>query len=365
MPLEPYKRGSTWWAKGRVEFNGTPITDYMRVSTGSSSEEGARRWIEAKTQRSIRGHLLGSQANQLTFSEAVELYDAKPKEARYLLKILDELSARVVNEITPKEIRDLGPKYYPNASTDTWFRQVVTPVRSVINNAAELGRCHPIKVKHYSKSERIAQDAARGHRSRRERQAADRAWVDAFCTHADPYNAALLRFMFETGARIDQAISLLPEDCDLMNQRVWLKAQKGHEAQWVKISRAMMVELANLPPKRPHNRKTDHRGEARVFGYGDRSGYRKAWATICQKAGIPYMSAHDAGRAGFYTELRVRQGIDPISAAKAGRWTNSVLPDQRYARPEDNELEMREKFRTDPVQNHIIDADKYPKRKRK
>jgi len=41
-----------------------------------------------------------------------------------------------------------------------------------------------------------------------ERKPADKEWIDAFCRAADPYNAALVRFMFETAVRIDQAVSL-------------------------------------------------------------------------------------------------------------------------------------------------------------
>src|SRR5690348_12660578 len=43
--LKPYRRGSTWWAKGRVEYNGRPVTGYIRESTGASDEAGARDWI--------------------------------------------------------------------------------------------------------------------------------------------------------------------------------------------------------------------------------------------------------------------------------------------------------------------------------
>lgn len=33
---------------------------------------------------------------------------------------------------------------------------------------------------------------------------ADKAWIEAFCQAADPYNAALVRFMSEIAARIAQ-----------------------------------------------------------------------------------------------------------------------------------------------------------------
>lgn len=43
--------------------------------------------------------------------------------------------------------------------------------------------------------------------------------------------------------------------------------------------------------------------------------------------------AHAAGRPGFYTELRVRQGVDALTAAKAGRLVDASLPDCIYGHP--------------------------------
>ena len=184
----------------------------------------------------------------------------------------DEFCGLPVSDMTGKFISNLGPQIYPNAATDTMWRKVVTPIRAVINNAHELGKCAPVRVKAYKEQVRIDQDTKRGKQSRVERVPADKNWIEAFCAHADMYNAALVRFMFETAARIDQAISIEPADLDLKNKRVRIKAAKGHPEQWVAISHGMMIELANLPPKRPHNRKRDYKMELRVFGYGSRGG---------------------------------------------------------------------------------------------
>lgn len=348
MPLEVYRRGRVWYAKGRVEYNGTPITDYIRVSTGASTETGAREWCATEEDRQRRRYIVGDEAT-LTFADAVLLYPAKPADARFLINLLPHLADIPIRNITPKMVKNLGPKLYPNASTDTWWRQVVTPVRAVINNAHEEGKgTPPIRISAYTERQRIDQDQVRGRQSRVERVPFSKEWVIAFCAHADPYNAAMVRLIFETGARADQVTSLEPQDLDLKNKRFKIKAQKGHPEQWVTISHQMMVDLANLPPKQPRNRKTNTPMKARVFGYGSRSGYRKAWATICKNAGIARLTAH-SGRHGFYTELRVRQGIDPITAAKAGRWKNPALPDARYAHVEADMGAIRERFRTESV----------------
>jgi hypothetical protein len=80
----------------------------------------------------------------------------------------------------------------------------------------------------------------------------------------------------------------------------------------------MMVELVALKAKRPKNLKTGQVLTPRVFGYGSSTGYNNRWKTICKRAGIPYLSAHRAGRHGFYTELVVRQGSIPSRRPRHG-----------------------------------------------
>lgn len=365
MPLEPYPRGKAWWARGRVELDGQPITDYLRISTGASTEAGAREWIAEETARIKRRHIVGDEPDTFTFDDAVLIYRAKPAEAKRLLRVLPELNGRAIATITPKEVRALGPKLMPECATDTWWREIVTPVRSVINNAHEEGYCPPVKIRGYSTQERVAQDEARGKASRVEKTPADRAWIEAFAAHADPYNAALAEFMFETAARISQAVKLEPQHLDLMKGRVWLAASKGHPAQWVAISRAMVVRLANLKAKAPRPRKGEKRGKPVVFGYARPTSMHSRWRTICKKAGIQYIPPHAAGRHGFYTEMRVRQRHDPITAAKAGRWADPALPDRIYAHSDADERAIREQVRTNRVQDTGKPPRKSKKRKRK
>jgi hypothetical protein len=107
MPLEPYARGATWWAKGRIEYNGRPITDYLRESTGSSDESGARDWINERTEREIRAHVVGEE-HVFTFSDAVMIYKPNKDMAKYLLPLVRELGQMPVRKITPKMIREMG-----------------------------------------------------------------------------------------------------------------------------------------------------------------------------------------------------------------------------------------------------------------
>ena len=168
----------------------------------------------------------------------------------------------------------------------------------------------------------------------------------------------MIRFMFETATRIDQAVSLEADDLRPDTFEVLVKAQKGHPEGWIAVSPEMMDELVALKPKRPRNRKTGQLMAARVFGYGSSTGYNNRWRTICKQAGIQYLPAHAAGRHGFFTELVVRQGVDPVTAAKAGRWSDPNLPMRIYAHAETDEAEVRARFRTKHVQ---VGSAKTPK----
>lgn len=123
-----------------------------------------------------------------------------------------------------------------------------------------------------------------------------------------------------------------------------------------------MIELANLPPKRPVNRITGERLEPRVFGYASRAGYRKAWTRICKMAGIPYLRAHEAGRHGFGTELMIRQGVDPVTVAAFGRWKSAQLVLSTYGHPVESGADIRERFRTDPAQPALPTSAKHMKK---
>ncbi|RJE88118.1 hypothetical protein D3P04_04180 [Paracoccus onubensis] len=129
-----------------------------------------------------------------------------------------------VSEITGKFLKGLGPKLRPNASTDTWWREIVTPARAVINHVHEIVGTPLLRVARYTRFEMIDQDRKRNRQSRVERKPSDHAWISAFCDAADPYNAALVRFMRETAARIDQAVCITPDDLWPEERQVHMKA---------------------------------------------------------------------------------------------------------------------------------------------
>jgi len=351
LPLEAYPRGKSWWARGKVEYDGLPITAYIRESTGASTEAGALEWVRNRTSLEQRRYHLGDEADEreYTFAAAVMEYAASADTAKHLIPIVERLGAVPVRKITPKMVKDLGPELYPKNATDTWRRWVVTPTRAVINNANALGRCPPIRIPGYEKDERVKQDRKRGKRSRVKKVPGSFDWLLAFREHAGRYHGALALFMFATGARVGQSVAMMPKHLDLANGRATIPGAKGHDDRVVDLPPELVEELQALPPKHPRHWDRTARN-LRVFGFADRCGPLSGWRTACKRAGIEYLSPHAAGRHGFGQEMKIRQGVDGQSVASVGGWSDTAMLDRVYTHAEDSGNKILDAFRTGRVQ---------------
>lgn len=352
MPLKLKLRGRVWKLEGRIDE--IPNSDYYRKSTRKTERKDAEIYLAWFRQQEIKAHYVGREQSFI-FAAAVSLYEASPEFATYLLRVMPYLEHLEVTEIKPKMIRDLGPKISPMNSTDTWHKQLIVPVRAVINNAHQLDLCPPIVIKSYSKDERQKQDRLRGKQSRVPKTPGNWNWVLKFKATADPYTGLLCQFMFETAARISQAIKLKPSNIDYEKMRVFMPEAKGMPAQWVTISPELTAELKALPPKCPkHQYKKYKQFEERVFGYAARDSVYKKWKRICRKANIDPLMPHSAGRHGFATEMLVRNKLDPNTVAKTGRWADVSLLMNTYAHSEDAEEKVQQAIRTGRVQAESV-----------
>lgn len=309
------KRGEIWWY--------TFTVDGRRVRRSAKTPD--RRLAEDIATKDEWRHrhaaVHGAEA-VLTFGDAMALYVAHAKDNRFLTPLLDRWAKVRVRDITPAEIRRSAAELYPGRSPATWNRQVVTPTRAIINYAAECGYCPFIRVK------RFPEPVSR-------RKAGDRLWLAKFraACHA-PNLAALARFMFETGARIGEAVALTWEDMDLQSATATFGRTKNGEPHTVHLSPGMVVEIANLDTSR------------KVFGYSSRHTVAKQWNRTIEKAGIDKRTPHEAGRHGFATELIVRHGVDIPTTAKMGNWKSHRLLSETYAHPEHERETVRRIFGT-------------------
>ena len=98
---------------------------------------------------------------------------------------------------------------------------------------------------------------------------------------------------------------------------------KGHPALEVSLVPEMVADLANLKPR-----------GGKVFGYTSRHSVYGPWKTTCERAGIPYVPPHQAGRHSFATEAVTRQGVDAKTAMDMGGWKSSRLFNETYVHGE-------------------------------
>jgi len=343
MSLELYLRDGVYWFRGRIADG----DNYQRRSLRTSDEAIAQAKVRAIEAAARKRSILGPDApkieDELTFSAAVKDYRNGGREAIYLRSLVHKIGNKRVRDITPRFVRQLGAEMMPYASTETWQREIVSPVRSVINSAHELGKCAPIRIKRYTEAEMVKQDVFRGKQSRVPKKAGSWPWLLAFMGAAEPRYAALAYFMFRHGYRLSQSISMTRKrDLDLTAGRVRVHASKGHPAHWVELDPEEVVMIANLP--------VPYRGKAkdRVFTIaGGRSGALYVrWKAICAAAGIEYLPPHSSGRHGYATEMVVRQHgkVDLIAAAE-DKWSDPGVMLKTYSHSEDGKARVRDAFR--------------------
>lgn len=292
MPLKLYRRGKIW------HFRGTVAGRLLRGSTKTASKETAQRIAAKLEQGAWDGHL--DPKSVLTFAQAAMLYRQAERSDRFLRKIEDYWKDTPVKDMTAGAIRASAMSLYPKAGPATRNRQAIVPTQAVINHAAEHELCPHIRVTRFE----VAKKA---------KEPATWEWVQAFMAAANKPNlAALACFMYLTGARISQALSVQWSDVDFKARKVLIRAtKKGDDDRRAHMPSELIAALANIPGDRT----------GPVFGFKSRGNCRTQWAGAVRRAGIKPLSYHRC-RHGFATGL-LDKGVNPITVAKRGGWKDA------------------------------------------
>jgi integrase len=228
------------------------------------------------------------------------LYRQAQKSDRFLRKIEDFWKDTPVKDMTPGAIRAAAISLYPTAGPATRNRQAIVPTQAIINHAAGHEFCQHIRVTRFEVK-------------RKAKEPATWEWVQAFMAHAKKPNlAALVCFMYLTGARISQALAVQWSDVDFRSRKLLIRAtDKGDDDRRAHMPSELIAALANIPGERT----------GQVFGFKSRGNCRTQWAGTIRRAGIKHLSYH-ACRHGFATGL-LDQGVNPITVAKRGGWKSA------------------------------------------
>lgn len=302
MPLKLKKRGAIW------HYSGTVAGRELRRSTGTTDKAIAQRIAAEAEAAEWKRHLDGPHAH-VTFSQAAIAYLEAEKPERFIAQVAAYWRDTPLREITGEAIRQSAFKLYPKCKGATRNRQVIVPTQAIINHAAGLNWCSPVKVKRFPVEAKI-------------KEIVDPEWAAAFASHASIHLGALCIFMLGTGARLGQAVALTWRHVDLSSReaRVPLSA-KNNEEHLVHLPPQVVVALANIPG----NRNPDEP----VFGYAGRDSVSQPWKNAVKRAGLPHRSPHCC-RHGFAT-LLLRAGVDVKTVAARGGWRDATVVLKTYA----------------------------------
>jgi len=305
MPHEIFKRGKIWHYRGSTaqgRFRGTTRTTDKTIAQRVAAEAEAREW---------KHHLDGPGAH-VTFANAANAYLDAGKSTRFLLKLSDHFKDTPLRNIGSGAILAAAVKLYPSAKGATRNRQVIAPTLAIINHAAELGWCAPVKVKRYSINPAVKIPATR-------------EWVTDFAAQANednlPHLGALCLFMFGTAARIGEAVRMIWDDVDMHSKTVKLSGDKPKP--WTRtahLSPPVIAAMGNIGGNR--------NPAELVFGYAESGSVKKTWDNVIERAGIMRLTPHCC-RHGFATTM-LRAGFDPVTIAKRGGWKDPAIVVRTY-----------------------------------
>ena len=305
MSIRIFKRGNVW------HFRGTVAGRRLRGTTRTTEKQRAERIAAEVEARAWRRHLDGPAAD-LTFAQAAIAYRDAGKPTRFLERIEDYWRDTLVREITPGAVQQAARVLFPEGGPATRNRQVIGPTQAIINHAAALGWCSPIRVPKL----RVATA---------ERTPATLGWVREFAAQAEqddlPHLAALALFMFGTGARIGEATALRWRDVDLAAGRAFIEQTKTSHSRSAHLHAEVIAAIANIPGRR--------HPDARVFGYAGRGSVSPVWRGVVARAGIEPLTPHSC-RHGFATEM-LRAGFDVKTVAALGGWKDATTVLRTYA----------------------------------
>lgn len=302
MPLKLFRRkGSENW-----HYRGSAGGQRFRGSTGTPDKDIALQLVSGKEHRAWKRRLDGP-ASVTTFANAVNLYLDAKKPTRFVEKIANYWKNTLIQAITKGGIIQSAIVLYPHHSGATRNRQVIVPTMAIINHAAASELCNPIKVKRFPVETKVKEPASW-------------QWVETFMSHSSPHLGALAAFMFLTGARVGEAISLTWTEVDLSAARVLVRQTKIGAERRVHLPSVLVCALANIGTKpNPFNTKPNN---GRVFGYTSLSTARPMWNKAIAKAKIKPLSFHSC-RHGFATAM-LQAGVDPVTVAKLGGWKSTA-----------------------------------------
>lgn len=307
MPLKLKKRGEIW------HYSGTVAGRRLRGSTKTALKSEAQVIANRVETRYLQGGR--DPGSVLTFAQASIEYRKVRGAPRYLEMVEDYWKDTPVKDITRGAVKRAAIELLPNAKGAYRNRAVIVPTQAVVNYAASLDLCPPLRADRFPEVKATKEPATW-------------EWVQTFMAHASPHLGGLACFMFLTGARISEALAVTWADVDLTAAKVRITMGKlGGEVRVAHMPPELVAAVANIPSNREP--------EGQVFPYASYGACKDPWHVAIKRAGIKRLTPHCC-RHGFATTM-LHAGIDPITVAKRGGWKDPAQLFRTYGHAMDDE----------------------------
>jgi len=295
MPGER-KGNRTIVIKRRIDGRHYEITTHE-----TNARDAERYWDEFKQK--VRERNKPGRGKAPTFTDALEIYtDAKlPSEAEraYLKRLKKHFGDWDLDDLTAADIHKAAHEIYPGRKPATKNRQVITPMRYVLNYAAHKAHlCRPVFVDKFPQDKPAKRRPPAGA-------------VDKMLEATDGYRHLFVATLHYQGWCISETLGLRWNDVDLAERVFWLVIGKARTEKPIPMHDELFELLAATPAE-------DRRG--RVFPWANRSSVRKWWNPIATRLKIrltPHMLRHE------WASARNEDGATASDLESAGSWTST------------------------------------------
>lgn len=330
MPLRVVSRPG----RTALYLRGTVRGTLVYESTGTDDADLAEQYRAKREAELHREALYGARA-VVSFAAAAESYltteQRRPGTKQLVLRLtlyFKTTSLMLIDQTALDGAYRAILK--PGASSATKLRNVLTPLRAIMEHAARRKWC-----------DRPAFEVPTQPKSRV-------AWLTpreatALVQAAAPHLRPLLVFLICTGARLSEALELDWRHVDLYAHRVRLVRTKTDRERYVDLTPAVRAALAALEhregrvfrPAYAVRKKRGERGQqwrlGEAYRDSDRTGggqIKRAWAGACSRADITGLRPHDLRHTAATWHYAIHR--DLLRLQQWGGWS-SVSQVQRYA----------------------------------
>ena len=231
--LKPVKRPNSPYYVARGTINGRQI----ERSTGCTKLADAREECK-RLEAQILARDADPFSQNLTVSAAITLYRNAGGDTRFLPAIERHLGPYPVAEINNAVMRRAANALYPGRSPATIRRQLYTPMKAIINCAADDDLCPPARLK-----------APQGGNKRIQFFTPEQAeQILRFLSGSkNQYIPALVTALFGQGMRVGEALTLDASDVNLDHRYAILRNTKNGEERMVTLIPRVVAAWSRLP----------------------------------------------------------------------------------------------------------------------